>query len=171
MKSFNSIVLLSGIASIAISLLFINPNTSITVADTYTDYPSNATPSATPSISASISATPTFTVTPTPECDGQICVIVDCPGQGECEVVIGNTPTPTLKITPTATPSATQQPTPTATSAPHVGGSSENPTPTPGSVQGAVTLAPTGDFSFANMGVLFGSLLTSASVLYRLKKS
>jgi hypothetical protein len=117
--------------------------------------------------------TPTEVITPTPTIGGGI--IIDCPGQGECELVINPTPT--------ATPSAT----PTPTTEPGRGGTSDStPTPTPTVTQvvtrskdqavlGASTMAGTGAFLPNLMNIMFsiGMLsLSGGSLLYaKTKKS
>lgn len=149
----------------------------------------NASPIETPTPTPTFTPTPTATLTPTPTCTGDTCIIIDCPGQGECEVVIGTlTPTPTATPTATPTPEATATPTPgqgqsaTPTPTPTSGGSN-NSTPTQSvlgtttntpstptkSILGTTTMAKTGTFTDNLMHVLMtlGMLsLTGGSILY-----
>jgi hypothetical protein len=131
----------------------------------------------TPTPTEAIIPTPTDVIIPTPTIGGGI--IIDCPGQGNCEVVINPTPT--------ATQSATITPTPTTE--PGRGGTSDvTPTPTPAptatqavlgtkdqAVLGASTMAGTGAFlpNLMNIMLTMGMLsLSGGSLLYaKTKKS
>jgi len=109
----------------------------------------------------SVTLTPTYvpSVTPTPTCTiGSTCINIDCPGQGECEVIIGNTPTPTPGPTATPTPGPTATPTPgSGGGGSNNGGSGSQPSQT---ILGTTTMAKTGGFeqtlmnSFALIGMV-----------------
>lgn len=153
----------------------------VTPTPTNTPTPTpTSTPTPTPTVTAT--PTPTFTPTPTPCANGGNCdvIIIDCPGEGDCEVNVGSTPTPTA--TPTATPTPTSGPTATPTPGPTA-------TPTPGpsnngsnnnsttnnsggsqpvqSVLGTTTMAKTGIFEETLMNALslFGMVSLSVGSL------
>lgn len=162
-------------------------DTQDTPTPTPTDTQDTPTPTDTPNPTPTdVQNTPSPTITPTPTdvlCDPNeeyvngICIVVDCPGGGDCEVVIGKTPTPT--------PAATSTPTPTPTNDDGGddgdddddnddnggGGSSDGTSSSVGGVStgpavlGVSTMAPTGAFSnlFSHTLLISGLAFTALS--------
>lgn len=145
---------------------------------TLTDDPT-PTPTDNPTVTPTNTPTPTPFACPTGQVDnGQhICILIDCDGEGTCEVEIGNTPTPTE----TPTPTATSTPTPTATPVPSSNGGTSTVQSATGSSSDnksndssvpAKAMASTGSFGslLSNASMLAGLLITSIALTYATKK-
>ena len=163
------------------------PTPTPTNVPTATPTPTYA-PTATPTPTTGVTNTPTptqgVTVTPEPDCvNGQIYnadlhICINCPGDGDCEVIIGNSPTPTETPASTATP----------TQSPQIGGgpgdglsdgrsdgastSAPSTSQKQGEVLGASTMAQTGTFAqaFATIEELAGAALVAAGAMLNGKK-
>lgn len=165
-------------------------NSVLTISDYCSQGATTPTPTVTPTITVTptetctptptevITPTPTEEITPTPTetCTGNLCVVLECPGGGDCEVQIGTpSATPTATVTPTPTTGSTQGSTNNTSS----NSSSNNSTPSQEvlsastgpsqAVLGASTLAATGTFSqtLETLGMLTGLVLMAVPTLIK----
>jgi hypothetical protein len=103
---------------------------------------------------------------------GRICIDIDCPGGGTCEV--NTNPTPT--ITPTTAPTVTPTSTPSPTTKPNEDTKPNNPTTDNRggtNVLGATTMASTGVVASVASNILFGlglAITALAGASYAKKK-